>query len=188
MGGNQIMKSYKELTQISETLTPSELVRIFDFDEVIDIVCDILNDGEWDEDLQLYGTRALRKLREEHSNKWNSNWKYDALLGYASNIILDYDERYLAFKRAFEKISPPPPQLLVAMARCCLAPGAPVITKEESIELIKQALKTTLYVEGVELLKGLYKSMGNTKEQKYWENILEEIRENGAHLPSLSKI
>jgi dephospho-CoA kinase len=37
----------------------------------------------------------------------------------------------------------------------------------------------------VELLRGLYKSTGNIKEQKYWETILEDIKETGSHLPEI---
>lgn len=85
-------------------------------------------------------------------------------------------------------MQPPPPQLLIAMARCYIAPGKPPITEEEAIDLVKQAIKTTQYIEGIELLRGLYKSIGNIKEQKYWENILEGIKERGVHLPTLDQI
>lgn len=123
-----------------------------------------------------------------YPKEWNANWKYDALLGYAYHIILKYDERYAAYKRAFDKIEPPPPELLVAMARCCIAPGKPPITEEEAISLVKQAIATAPYVEAVELLRGLYKSIGNIKEQRYWEKVLENIKEASPHLPPLDQI
>ena len=74
------------------------------------------------------------------------------------------------------------------MARCCIAPGKPPITEEEAILMVKEAIKTTPYVEGVELLIGLYKSTGNMKEQKHWKTVLENIKENGHHLPLLDNI
>ena len=85
------------------------------------------------------------------------------MLGYTYHILLKYDERYKAYKRAFDRASPPPPELLVAIARCCIAPGKPQITEEEAILLIKQAIKTTPYVEGIQLLISLYESMRNIK-------------------------
>ncbi|WP_428418496.1 hypothetical protein [Parachlamydia sp.] len=86
----------------------------------------------------------------------------------------------------FKKVQIPPPQLLVVMARCCIAPGKPPITEKEAISLVKQAIAIVPYIEAVELLRGLYKSTGNVKEQLYWEKILENIKENGTHLPSAS--
>lgn len=148
----------------------------------------MLINEEWDESLQAYAADLLEEIRKKYPEKWNANWKYDALLGYAYHIILKYDERYIAYKRAFDKVYPHPPQLLIAMAECCWAPGKPPITEDEAISLVKLAIKNTPYVEGIELLRGLYKSLGNIKEQMYWENILENIKENGPHLPPLDQI
>lgn len=44
------------------------------------------------------------------------------------------------------------------------------------------------YIEAVELLIGLYKSTGNSGEQKNWETFLESIQENGVHLDPLNQI
>ncbi len=179
---------YVQLKQISSSLSPSDLVFTLEFNEALHMACSMLNNEEWDESLQEYATAFLEELRKKYPEKWNSSWRYDALLGYAYHIILNYEERYAAYKRAIDKIKPVPPQLLIAMARCCVAPGKPPITEEEAILLVKEAIKTTLYTEGVELLKGLYKSIGNTKEQNYWENILEGMNKNGPQLPSLDQI
>lgn len=179
---------YTKLKQKSSSNSPSDLVDTLRFDEALRLACDMLNNEEWDESLQEYATSILEELRKKYPKKWNDNWKYDALLGYAYHIILKYDERYAAYKRAFNKIQPTPPQLLVALARCCVAPGKPPITEGEAISLIKEAIATVPYIEAIELLRGLYKSTGNVKEQLYWEKFLENIRENGTHLPPLDQI
>lgn len=174
---------YLKLKEISYNYDPSELANRLEFGESLVMACDMLNNEEWDESLQEYATNLLERIRARYSEKWDTSWKYDALLGYAYHIILKYDERYIAYKRAFDKISPPPPQLLVALARCCIAPGKPPITEEDAILFVKQAIATTPYIEAIELLKGLYKSIGNIEEQRHWENVLENIGENGPHLP-----
>lgn len=179
---------YIELRQKSKDYKPSDLVHQLGFEEALHVACDMLKNEEWDESLQEYATKILMELKTKYPEKWVSNWRYDALLGYAYHITLNYDERYAAYKRAFDKKQPAAPQLLVAMARCCIAPGKPPITEEEAISLVKQAIKTTPYVEGIELLRGLYKSTGNIVEERYWGNILEEIKENGPHLPALDQI
>lgn len=179
---------YSKLKQKSQTYSPSDLVDLWGFNEVIHIACEMLKNEEWDESLQEYATILLEKLKNKYPEKWDTSWRYDALLGYAYNIILKYEERYAAYKRAFDKVHPPPPELLVAMARCCIAPGKPPITEKEAIALVKQAITTKPYIEAVELLRGLYKSTGNVNEQMYWEHFLESTKECGFHLPPLDQI
>lgn len=178
-------EKYFKLKQKSALYSPSSLVSLLSFNEILHLACEMLNNEKWDESLQEYATNVLEELRKKFPEKWNANWKYDALLGYAYHIILKYDERYAAYKRAFDKVSPTPPQLLVGIARCCSAPGKPPITEEEAISLVKQAIQSTRYIEAVGLLRGLYKSIGNIKEQQYWESVLEDIKDTGPHLPSL---
>lgn len=180
--------TYIELKQKSENYKPSELINNLGFENAIHLAHQMLNNQEWDQSLQEFATNLLEEIREKYSEKWNSNWKYDAFLGYAYDIILKYDERYEAFKRAYDKAQPPPPQLLVGIAGCCWAPGKPPLTEDEAILFVKQAIQTTPYVEGVELLRGLYKSMGNIKEQQHWEKVLDRIKDTGPHLPKLDQI
>ena len=125
-------------------------------------------------------------MRFQYPALWNSTWKNDALLGSAYNIILEYDKRCQSYKRAFEKANPPSPQLLIALARCSIAPGKPPISEQEAIELVKQAIKTDQYIEGIELLVGLYKSIENAEEKKYWEEKL-KFSSRKVQLPSLSE-
>ena len=127
----------------------------------------------------------LEAMREKYPEKWNSSWKFDGLLGYAYDITLKYDERYTAYRRALDKTTLPPPQLLIAIAGCCIAPGTPPLSENEAILLVKEAIQVIPYIEGIELLIGLYKAMGNIEEQSYYKNILNKISDNGSHILSL---
>ncbi len=180
--------TYMELKQKSDNYAPLDLAIELGFGEALNLARQMLINEEWDESLQQYATNLLEEVKKKYPEKWNSNWKYDAFLGYAYDIVLKYDERYASYKSAFDKVYPHPPQLLVALAGCCWAPGKPPITEEDAISLVKQAVQTTPYVEGVELLRGLYKSIGNLKEQQRWEKVLENIKDTGPHLPSLDQI
>jgi hypothetical protein len=84
--------------------------------------------------------KSLEELRKKYPNEWNCSWKNDAFLGYAYDVILNYGRRFIFYKKAFEKASLPPPQLLIALAGCCWAPGIPPITEEEAISLVKKSL------------------------------------------------
>lgn len=179
---------YKELKHKSESYTPSDLAYELGFERSLNIARDMLINEEWDESLQEYAVHLLEEIRKKVPEKWNSSWRYDAFLGYAYDIVSEYDKRYDSYKRALDKVNPQPPQLLVALAGCCWAPGKTVISEEEAILLVKQAITSVKYIEAVELLKGLYKSMGNIREQLYWEKVLEDIKDKGQHLPSLDQI
>lgn len=180
--------TYIDLKQKSDNYTPSDLVRELGFEETLRIARQMLINEEWDESLQEYATKLLEEIRKKYPEKWNSNWKYEAFLGYAYDIVLKYDERYASYKRAADQEHPQPPQLLVALAGCCWAPGKPPITEEEAISFVKQAIASVQYIKAVELLRGLYQSTGNVKEQQYWEKVLEDIKDTGPHLPSLDHI
>jgi hypothetical protein len=179
---------YQDLKQIARGYKPLAFIKIFGFSKSVSTACSMLNNEEGDENLQQYATNLLEELKRTYIKKWNADWKYDALLGYAYDITLQYDRRYAAYKRAFDKANPPSPQLLIALAGCCWAPGKPHITEEEAISLTRQAIKDIFYIEGVELLRGLYKSTGNIKEQEYWEHVLEGIKDSGVHLPALDQV
>lgn len=183
-----ISNHYNTLKQKSENYVPTELVDKLGFDGALRLAGEMLNNEQWDEELQNYAATLLEAIRSKYTSKWNSNWQYDALLGYAYDIVMNYDQKYLAFKRAFDKTDPPPPQLLVALASCCWAPGKLPLSEEEAVLLVQHAIKKIPYIEGVELLIGLNKSLGHTEEQKKWEKILSEIRNTGVHLPSLASI
>lgn len=183
---DKVIPTHKELKEISTIFSAANLVNNRGFDESLNVARQILENEEWDQELQEYAVDLLEEIRKQFSEKWNSNWRYDAFLGYAYNIIFKYDERYAAYKRAFNRISPPPPQLLTALAECCWAPGSPPITEQEAILLVKEAMKEVPYIEAAQLIRGLYKSIGDTNQQVYWERILEKIKDNGIHLSSLS--
>ena len=179
---------FEELYNLSKNYLTNELVKVLQFQEGLLLAKEMLNNDEWNEELQQYAASLLNELRKKYSNEWNSKWNYDAFLGYAYDITLNYDERYKFYKSALERAGTPPPQLLVALAGCCWAPGTPHITEEESISLIKQALLEKPYYEAFSLLRGIYKSIGNTKEQAYCEDVLENMKGKEIHLLPLDDV
>lgn len=173
-----------ELKQMS-TGSTYELINSMGFEKTLQVVHQMLNDKEWDESLHHYATQLLEALREKHFLEWNSHWKYDAFLGYAYEIVSNFDERFNAYQRAFKKAHPPPPQLLVALAGCCSCPRKPPISEEKAIHLVEEAIKDTYYVDALIFLRGLYRSAGNHQKEKHWDSVLNQIQKEGKNLPSL---
>ncbi len=179
---------FEELKKVSHDYKPEELADMLTFDEGIKMACKMVSNDDRDETLKKYATKFLEKLRQKYPKEWNATWKYDAFLGSIYYRIMEYDKRYESYKRAFEKANPPPPELLIAMAGCCRCPGKPPVTEQEAISLAKQAMSDTYYYEGALLLRGLCRSIGDTEEQNYWDNVLEEMKGKETHLPRLDEI
>jgi hypothetical protein len=93
---------------------------------------------------------------------------------------MKYDERYEAYKRAYEKATPPPPSLLIALAGCYLLPK-PSITLDEAENLAKKALEKEMSIEGVVLLRGIYAEKNDQVKFDYWDKIFKEVEENNVH-------
>lgn len=180
--------TYEILKMKSESCAPAEWATNLGFEGALVMARKMLFNIVGDDSLREYAAELFEAIRIRYSDQWNSSWKYDAFLGYAYNITLDHDKRYFFYKSAFDKVHPCPPELLVALADCFWSPGKPPVTEEEAISLVKQAIQSTLYIEAVETLRTLYDSIGDVKEQHYWEQVLEAIKDNGTHLPSMEKL
>jgi len=94
------------------------------------------------------------------------------LLGSACNITGKYDERYDAYKRAFDKLKNPPPELLIELARCCICPGHPPISYDDAIDLVNRALVDVAYSDGIGLLSHLDSLKDDKENEAYWNEIL----------------
>ncbi|WP_154017894.1 hypothetical protein [Candidatus Protochlamydia phocaeensis] len=94
---------------------------------------------------------------------------------------MKYDERYEAYKRAYEKAPPPQPSsLLISLAGCYLLPKPP-ITLDEAENLAKKALEKELSIEGVVLLRGIYAEKKDQAKFDYWDKVLKEVEEQNIH-------
>lgn len=167
---------------------PLKIIEDLGFDETIRLACAMLMNEKWDGNLQNFAVLLLNTLREKYIQQWNTSWRFDGLLGFANDIIMNYDKRNEALKRALEKANPAPPELLIAYAKCNNSPGVPPVTQDEAIKLVKQALKEKLYPEGVLFLRGLYWSARNETELKHWTNVLDSLKNSDIKLPRLDTI
>lgn len=131
-----------------------------------------------------YAVDVLEGLRAMYPDKWNTSWQHDALLGFACNACNKYKERYEAYKRAFDKVSTPPPGLLIELARCYDCPGTPPISYEQAIEWATRAIKSYPYIDGIKLLYRLY-FLKNDPQAMYWYTLWKNMkREDRVHSPS----
>ena len=177
--------TYQELEKLSSR-NVDFIVSNDSFDNILKISKQLLNNEKWEPSLQEFAVKVLERLKVLNPVKWNSDWRYEAFLGHAYNIICDYDRKYLTYKNALAKVNPPPPELLVALARCYLSPEPP-ITFDESFTLVKKSIENNLYIEAVELICGLYKLQNDEKEEKKYRDILKKTKTQNFHLMPLDE-
>lgn len=185
------MLDYKDLIKTSDWNSIMEfydvdtLVKIVPFKEVIILACRMLYNKGWDGEIQNYATDLLQAIRRNSSKEWNACWKLDILLGLACEITLRYEEKYLAYKNASLKVNPIPPFLMLLLAQCYDSPGTPPVSRQEAKNLLLKALEIEKTIEGVSLLKWIYKRDNQLEEVEYWDKILKEVTENDLHTENL---
>ena len=163
-----------EWRRLAQLYTPRDLARTLSFKDALCAAYRMLCNEDWDENLQEYAINFLYEIRKVYSSEWNSSWQYDAFIGYACLIRYRHEERYMAYKRAFNKAEDPPPRLLIELARCSICPGSPPIPYNQAIDLVMRALQGGPYVDGIGLLCNLYFSKGDTQMEEHWSDVLKK--------------
>jgi hypothetical protein len=172
--------SYEKLKIKSESFTPADLAKELGFKKALILARNMFLNEARDDSLQEYATELLEEIRKIHSEEGSADWKNDVFLGDACYMTMKYNERYEAYKRAYEKATPPPPSLLIALAGCYLLPKPP-ITLNEAENLAKTALEKEMSIEGVILLRGIYSEKNDQTKFDYWDTILKEVEKNNVH-------
>ena len=163
-----------EWRKLAQLYSPRDLARTLSFKDALCAAYRMLCNEDWDENLQEYAINFLYEIRKVYSSEWNSSWQYDAFIGYACLIRYRHEERYMAYKRAFDKAEDPPPRLLIELARCSICPGSPPIPYDQAIDLVMRALEIGHYSDGIELLVNLYSFKWDSQMEEYWRTILKE--------------
>lgn len=161
--------------------TPSKIVRALSYEEAFMTSYYTFSYDFRNESLQNLSIKILFAIREIYPERWNEDWKNEVFLGDLCVFNRQYDERYDAYLRAYNKASPPTSNLLIQLASCRSSPGVPPISEEEAKHLLQEAFKLEKSYEAAQALYWLYKDKENSGESIYWKNIAEEAKQNGWH-------
>lgn len=170
-----ISKKWNEL-QANHTL--ESVANELTFKEGLILVYNLLYNDDWNEDFQIYAVNLLDILKKIYPYEWAANWRNEAFLGIANDIILKYDERFHAFKQAYKQSQSPPPELLIEFARCCYSPGTPLLSYQEAINLLKKSIEIHPYKQAAALLKSIYSSMQDSQNEKLWAERQNQITDD----------
>lgn len=185
------MLNYDELIKttdwnlIKNSYDVTDIVDALSLKQSTVIASRMLYNKEGEETIQNYAVELLYAIRKKYSTEWDLCWKLDILLGMGCDIIMRYDERYLAYKSASEKISPVPSSLKVLLAECYFSPGTPPVTQKEAKELLLEALEREQTIEAVSSIIWICERQKKLDEVRYWNQILKKVEQKNLHIHSL---
>jgi len=98
----------------------------------------LLENENWDADLQEFAIALIEEIKKSHPYEWESNWKHEAYLGYAYDALgYEYEKVFDAYQKAAQSANPPPPEVLMRLAMSWSCPGIyPKMTKEKAIKIL----------------------------------------------------
>lgn len=157
---------------LKQTYSPEYIASLFSFDEGIKIVHVLLDCSVGD---FYYGMHILEAIQARYPERWSSSWEYDAYLGVWYDLCAMEDERYEAFLRAYNGANPPPPIVLIWLARCAHIPGDPPLSQDQAIAYAKESIKKCLYSDGLAVLRVSNSWKKNYQAEMFWAFIWEQV-------------
>ena len=181
--------NHKDYEKIVENFSTEKVVDDLKFMDSLRLSYRLLYNAKWDEDLQKYAIQLIIAVKSRFCHEWKQDWRLEAYLGTAYDVVLgedsNYDRRYEAFKRAFEMAKSPPPELIIALASCFDAPGVPPLSYDEAVVLAKKSFEIEPYSDAAGILCSAYFCMGVEEDSKHWGKIRDALSQIGKRAPPL---
>ncbi|WP_068470552.1 hypothetical protein [Candidatus Protochlamydia phocaeensis] len=151
------------------------------FNDAMHIVEHLFYDDIQDDEKQQYALKLAFKIKEHFKKEWESDWKNDVFLGGLCEMLWLYDERYLCYKRAYDKLKDSPSELLLLLSNCNSAPGKPPITDEESEFYLRQAVDKNLTCEVALAMRSFYRLKEDKSQEEYWDQMYKKLEKENVH-------
>ena len=180
MGGNKIDMPNQHIERLALQFRPYELVNVLPFQDAMRFTNRLLAIDPSYDPLRQYAIELLYAIQKHYPSEWNTSWQHDAYLGDLCAFAYRYNEKYEAYRQAMTKVSPTPPELLVAFARCNSAPGTPPVSENESLKILIEVARKKPYKDVVRMIvKGCYERFNNHPEElRYWEDLYKHLEES----------
>ena len=138
-----------------------------------------------DNEKQQYALKLIFEIKDYFNKDWESDWKNDVFLGGLCEMLWLYDERYLCYKRVYDKLNDPPAELLLLLSNCNSAPGIPPITEEESEFYLRKALDKKLTCEVALAMRSFYNLKKDKLQEEYWDQMYKKLENENVHSEQL---
>lgn len=184
---NEIKKlvSHKEWDLLISNYSVKDVCPSLNFNEAMHVVEHLFYDDIRDDARQQYALKLAYEIKDYFKKEWENDWKNDVFLGNLCEMLWRYEERYLCYRRAYNKLKDPPTELLLLLSNCNFAPGIPPITDEESESYLREAVETKLTSEVALAMRSLYRLKQNTSQEEYWDQMYKKLEKENIHSGSL---
>jgi hypothetical protein len=180
----QELISINDWSLIVSNYSIKDVCSLLSFSEAMHVVEHLFYDIQ-DDEKQQYALKLAFEIKDRFKKEWASDWKNDVFLGDLCAMLWLYDERYLCYKRAYDKLEDPPAELLLLISNCNSAPGIPPISDDESEVYLKKALKKKLTCEGALAMRGLYRLKEEKVQEDHWDQVYQKLEKEKAYSDQL---
>lgn len=175
----------KDWNALISSYSIKEVCALINFNEAMHVINHLFYDDFQDDEKQQYALKLAFEIKDHFKREWDSDWKNDVFLGDLCDILWRYEERYLCYKSAYDRLKDPPVELLLLLSDCNFAPGIPPITKEESETYLRKALEKELNCEVALKMRSFYKLKGDKFQEEYWDNLYKKLEKDNIHADPL---
>lgn len=173
--------SQKDWSSLISNYSVKDVCSSLNFREVMHIVKNLFYDDIQDDEKQQYALKLAFETKNLFEKEWESDWKNDVFLGGLCVMLWLYDERYLCYKKAYDKLEDPPAELLLLLSDCNSAPGCPPITDEKSEFYLRKAIEKKVTCEAAFTMRSFCKLKGDEFQTEYWDQIYKNLEKENIH-------
>ena len=167
----------QKLYSVISNYSLKDVCKSLSFSEAMHLVEHLFYDDIRDDEKQKYALRLAFEIRDHFKEDWDRDWKNEVFLGVLCEMLCLYNERYLCFKRAYDKLENPPAELLLRLSGCNSTPDNPPITDEESEFYLKKAMEKRITFEAAFKMKILCLRKGDKSQAEHWDQQSKKLKE-----------
>lgn len=189
--GNDAMNKIKDLASkkdwcsLISNYPVKNICTSLNFTEAMHVVKHLFYDDIRDDEKQQYALKLAFEIKKHFKKEWDNDWKNDVFLGGLCVNLWRYDDRYICYKNAYDRLKDPPAELLFLLSVCNRAPGTPPITEEEAEQYLKKSLEKKITAESAFAMKNIYKHQGDKFQEEYWEQMYKKLENEKVHFDQL---
>lgn len=172
--------SQKKWDRLIRQYSANDVCLSLSFSEAMHLTEHLFYDDIRNDENQQFALKLAFEIKNHFKNEWEQDWKNDIFLGNLCDMLWLYEERYLCYKRAYEKLSDPSHELLLLLAGCQFAPEPP-ITEEESEFYLRKALEKQVTAEAALMMRSLYRDKNDQHQEKYWDRMYKKLDKEDVH-------
>jgi|GEM_PF-1483333 len=162
----------KEYDKIYQTYSPEVVAGSLGLKNGLELAYRLIYHIKSSKEQQRYAARLLEALRACFLEDWIKDWHFDAFLGSSYDGIDDESDNcnksYQAYCRAYERADPPPPALMIKLAKFVNRQGYSPVSYEDGEALAKKAFELEPNLDSARILCDIYSAKNMNKEFQYW--------------------